>query len=189
MATVGPKETTETLETLRSLPEVSAEPDWGPDPIVDEAARVQALRACRILDTPREEEFDRITSWARDHFQVPFALVTLIDADRQWIKSACGIEATETALDVAFCTHTIRHSRPMVVEDARLDPRFRDNPYVTGDPFIRFYAGMPLITADRYALGSLCLIDHEPRRFGITDRVLLARLAALVLTEIDARRP
>lgn len=163
------------------------EPDWGPDPRSDDAARLARLRSYRILDSAAEQAFDRITAWAREHFGVPVALVSLVDMNRQWFKSAAGLEVAETPRDVAFCHHAILRSRPLVVEDASRDPRFRDNPLVVGEPGIRFYAGAPIITSDGFALGTVCLIDRQPRAFPLTDRLVLARLAGLALAEMEAR--
>lgn len=161
--------------------------DYGPPPQSNEAARLAALYGYRILDTGFEEAFDRLTRWARDHFQVPVALVSLVDTDRQWFKSACGLGIRETPRDVAFCNYTILHSHPMVVEDALEDPRFRRNPLVTGEPHLRFYAGAPLMTEERLALGTFCLIDYAPRRFSSADRLLLHKLAQVTMAEMNNR--
>lgn len=149
----------------------------------NEAARLAALRALKILDTPPEERFDRIIAFARDLFQVPIALVSLVDQDRQWFKSRAGLDAPETPRSVSFCGHAILSADPFVVEDATVDERFRDNPLVTGPPFVRFYAGMPL-NAGGFRLGTLCLIDHQPRRFTDRDRGVLTGLAGWVEREL-----
>ncbi len=166
----------------------AGDPDYGPPPQSNEAARLAALHGYRILDTDFEETFDRLTRWARDHFQVPVALVSLVDTNRQWFKSACGLGIRETPRDVAFCNYTILHSHPMVVEDALEDPRFRRNPLVTGEPHLRFYAGAPLMTEERLALGTFCLIDYTPRRFSTADRLLLHKLAQVTMAEMHNRK-
>lgn len=149
----------------------------------NEAARLAALRALKILDTPPEKRFDRITAFARDLFQVPIALVSLVDQDRQWFKSRAGLDAPETPRSVSFCGHAILSADLFVVEDATVDERFRDNPLVTGPPFVRFYAGVPL-NAGGFRLGTLCLIDHQPRRFTDRDRGVLTGLAGWVEREL-----
>ena len=130
----------------------------------NEAERLAALRALGVLDTPPEERFDRLTRLATALFGVPIALVSLVDQDRQWFKSCVGLDARETPRAVSFCGHAVAAERPLVVPDATLDPRFADNPLVTGGPRIRFYASQPLVTAGQ-TIGSLCLIDSVPRMF------------------------
>lgn len=149
----------------------------------NEAARLAALRALKILDTPPEQRFDRITAFARDLFQVPIALVSLVDFYRQWFKSRVGLDATETPRAVSFCAHAILSADLFVVEDAALDERFRDNPLVTSSPFVRFYAGAPL-HAGGFCVGTLCLIDHKPRRFDDRNRALLKELTGWVEREL-----
>jgi GAF domain-containing protein len=109
----------------------------------NEAQRIAALRALPILDTPREERFDRITRLAQRLFDVPIALITLVDANRQWFKSCMGIGVDQTPRSVSFCAHAILRDDALVIEDAQIDPRFADNPLVTDEPHIRFYAGQP----------------------------------------------
>lgn len=153
----------------------------------NEAARIDALHSLRILDTPREERFDRLTRLARRLFDVPMAVVTMIDVHRQWFKSCVGMgDATETSRDVSFCAHAILHEGLTVVPDARLDPRFVDNPQVTGEPFIRFYAGCPIKSESGYTLGTLCLVDTRPRAFEADEQALLKDLAAMVEQELAA---
>ena len=149
----------------------------------NEAARLAALKALKILDTPPEQRFDRITAFARDLFQVPVALVSLVDHERQWFKSRAGLDAPETPRDVSFCGHAILSEEPFVIEDATVDERFRDNPLVTGPPFVHFYAGAPL-HARGFRIGTICLIDHEPRRFDDRQRGLLKGLSAWVEREL-----
>lgn len=152
----------------------------------EEAARLAALRSACILDTPPEERFDRITRLASKIFDVPIALVSLVDADRQWFKSRVGLTATETPRDMSFCAHTILGADVMMVENATEDERFADNPLVTGDPSIRFYAGCPLTAGDGNRLGTLCLIDRQPRRLSDEQLAVLRDLAAIVSNEIGA---
>ena len=129
----------------------------------NERLRLDALRRMAILDTSAEERFDRITRIARNMFDVPISLVSLVDEDRQWFKSCCGLSVPETPRDISFCGHAILGDDLFVVEDATRDLRFADNPLVSGDPHIRFYAGSPLQIGEGYKLGTLCIIDRKPR--------------------------
>ncbi|PZQ65901.1 MAG: hypothetical protein DI570_00345 [Phenylobacterium zucineum] len=154
-----------------------------------EARRLAALRALDILDTQPEAIFDSLTNLAAQTFQTPVAVVSLIDANRQWFKSCLGLDSKETARDVAFCDHTIRQARTLIIPDALADPRFRDNPLVTGDPNIRFYAGAPLSTPEGHKLGSLCVIDFRPRHdFGATEAAQLEAMAEAVSAAMQLRR-
>ncbi len=153
----------------------------------DEAQRLQALRDLLVLDTEPEERFDSITAFCATAFRVPIALVSLIDADRQWFKSRQGLDACETGRDISFCGHAILQDDPLVVPDALEDPRFADNPLVTGEPKIRFYAGMPLRLSSGVRVGTLCLIDRKPRRLEPEDLVLFRDLARLVVRELEAQ--
>jgi GAF domain-containing protein len=158
----------------------------------DEARRLGALRDLLVLDTPPEERFDSLTAYASSYFDVPIALVSLVDEGRQWFKSRCGLDASETGRDVSFCGHTILRDDVMVVEDAHADPRFADNPLVTGDPFIRFYAGAPLRLRDGTQPGTFCLIDRKRRTFSALEREHLkdlARVASLELEGVMAALP
>ncbi|EKP0299055.1 sensor domain-containing diguanylate cyclase [Aeromonas veronii] len=152
----------------------------------NERLRLDALRRLAILDSPAEERFDRITRMARNMFEVPIALVSLVDENRQWFKSCCGLSALETPRDISFCGHAILGEELFVVEDAAQDPRFFDNPLVTGEPHIRFYAGHPLEVGDGLKLGTLCIIDSKPRVFSPRDQALLADLASMVESELQA---
>jgi PAS domain-containing protein len=148
-----------------------------------EAARLAALGRLGLLDTPPEERFDRLTRIARRIFDVPFAFITLGDAERQWNKSRQGAATAAVPRDVSFCAHAILGDGPLVVPDATQDPRFAENPGVAGKPGIRFYAGQPLHSPDGYNLGTLCILDRRPHVFSPDDRAALADLAALVEAE------
>lgn len=154
---------------------------------VDEARRLADLHRLEILDTDPEERFDRYTQIAANLFNVPIALVSLVDRDRQWFKSRQGLDAAETPRDMAFCSHAILRNEIFVVPDALQDPRFADNPLVTGPPHVRFYAGIPLRLACGSAVGTLCLIDHRPRRLNEIERRMLEDLGKLVERELEPR--
>ena len=140
-----------------------------------------------ILDTAPEERFDRIARLARRCFGVPIALVSLVDRDRQWFKANDGLTGVkETSRDVSFCSHAIKTPGPLVVPDARLDPRFSGHSIVTGEPHIRFYAGQPLRSVEGQRLGTLCVIDRRPRHFTAEDLATLADLAAMAEAELHA---
>lgn len=151
----------------------------------DDRQRLAALVELGILDTPAEARFDRITRIARDLFGVPIALISLVDERRQWFKAASGLDSRETPRSISFCGHAILGADALVVEDALEDPRFADNPLVTGEPRVRFYAGMPLRAHSGWKLGTLCLIDRTPRRFGSEDVRRLADLAAWAESELN----
>ncbi len=152
----------------------------------DEATRVSTLRSLNILDTSAEERFDRLTRLAKRLFGVPIALVSLVDADRQWFKSCFGLGATETSRDISFCGHAILDDDILMIPDALLDERFFDNPLVTGDPRIRFYAGYPLRVPNGSKLGTLCLIDVKARELDDEERDLLRDLARMAEQELAA---
>ena len=130
----------------------------------DESGRLRAVAALNLLDTQPEERFDRITRAAQRLLRVQIAQISLVDGDRQWIKSSCGIPPRESPRSVSFCAQAIQQKGTFIVEDALEDPRFRENPLVLGEPFIRFYAGVPLRDRDGFTVGTLCLIDRKPRR-------------------------
>ena len=155
-----------------------------PDP---DAERLRTLAQYDVLDAPPTEAFDRITRLAARLFEVPVAMVSFIDQDHQWCLSAHGIALERADREVSFCTHAIQRADVMVVPDAREDPRFADNPFVTGAPHIRFYAGAPLAAPNGPRLGTLCLIDDTPRAFGDDDRATLADLAGVVVDELTLR--
>jgi diguanylate cyclase (GGDEF)-like protein len=152
----------------------------------NEASRLDALRALNILDTSPEERFDRLTRLAKRLFGVPIALISLVDADRQWFKSCQGLSVSETRRDVSFCGHAILGDGILMVPDALLDERFHDNPLVVNDPRIRFYAGCPLKVANGSMLGTLCLIDVQPRTMDRDDLQLLRDLTRTAEQEIAA---
>jgi transcriptional regulator with PAS, ATPase and Fis domain len=154
----------------------------------NEDERLLDLQSYEILDSPAEEAFDEITRIASIIFDMPIALVSLVDKDRQFFKSHVGLEARETHRNLAFCAHTIIDSGVMVVEDAAEDPRFVDNTLVTEDPRIRFYAGAPLITDEGNKLGTLCVIDTKPRTITLQQENILQALAHRVMSEMKLRR-
>lgn len=151
----------------------------------NEDARIATLRELQILDTAPEERFDRITRITRVVFNIPIVLVSLVDRHRQWFKSRQGLDAPETPRNISFCGHAILGTTALVVPDAALDPRFADNPLVTGGPKVRFYAGHPLFARNGAALGTLCIIDSHSRDFGEADQKILTDLAKLVERELN----
>lgn len=152
----------------------------------DEEARLHSLNELNVLDTPPEERFDRLTRLAKRMFDVPIALVSLVDRDRQWFKSCVGLDVNQTARDISFCGHAILGHGVFVINDASQDGRFADNPLVTGPPYIRFYAGCPLKHSDGSKLGTLCLIDDRPRILSRDDIIALEDLAAMAEQELMA---
>lgn len=156
---------------------IAAKPD-------NETARLAALYELLILDTPPEERFDRIAQFAASEFDMPIVLITLLDSERQWFKARIGTQVCETGRDISFCSHAILRDDTMVVEDALQDPRFADNPLVTGAPHIRFYAGAPLALPSGLRLGTLCLIDRRPRTLDTLDLGILGTLRDLAVMEL-----
>ena len=154
-----------------------------PSPL-NETQRLMSLQALRILDTPAEERFDRIARMAQRMFDVETCLISLVDGNRQWFKSRQGLDAGDTDRDISFCGHAILGEEVFVVGDAAADPRFEDNPLVTGPPHIRFYAGCPVRSPDGHRIGTLCLIDPKPRGFPPAEQEILRDLAALVDDEL-----
>jgi len=152
----------------------------------NEQTRIETLHAYNILDSLPEERFDRLTRLAKRLFDVPIALVSLVDTDRQWFKSEVGLGVKETSREVSFCGHAILGDDVFEVPDTALDARFNDNPMVTDSPNIRFYAGYPLTVANGSKLGTLCLIDRKPNKLNEEDKVLLQDLAKMVELEIQA---
>lgn len=155
-----------------------------PSTPIDETARLLSLHSLGILDTPSEERFDRITRMAKRMFGVEICLISLVDSHRQWFKSRQGLEACETSREISFCGHAINDEAVMIVGDASRDPRFSDNPLVLSDPFIRFYAGCPIRAPNGHRIGTLCLIDKEPRGLSVEDQETLRDLAAMVEDEL-----
>lgn len=154
----------------------------------NEDLRLKALQDLAILDSPREQSFDDIAQVAMHTCDVPIAVVSLVDRDRQWFKSCLGLDATETPRDVAFCAHAILvPDEVLVIEDATKDSRFVDNALVTGAPYIRFYAGAPLVTSEGMALGTLCVIDNKPRSLSVTQIASLKALARQVVQLLRLR--
>jgi GAF domain-containing protein len=153
-----------------------------------DAARVDALQKYAILDSEPEQAFDDLTLLASYVCKTPIALISLVDEDRQWFKAKIGISATETSRDIAFCSTAIQQTEVFVVPDTLQDERFRTNPLVVSEPNIRFYAGAPLINEDGYALGTLCVIDRQPRELVADQETALKALSRLVLMQMDFRR-
>lgn len=154
----------------------------------DEPARLAALHRYRILDTEPEQRFDDLTLLASQICDTPISLITLIDSDRQWFKSRIGLDVDETSRGVAFCAHAINQPGIMQVPDATGDARFRDNPFVTGEPNIRFYAGAPIVTPDGQALGTLCVIDVKPRTLSEGQLRALDALRRQVESQLELKR-
>lgn len=157
-----------------------------PDTPYNETARLKTLRSLNILDTSIEERFDRLTRLAKHMFDVPIALVSLIDENRQWFKSCIGLPLSETSRDISFCGHAILDNEVFIIPDATKDERFADNPLVLNDPNIRFYAGYPLRYLDNSKLGTLCIIDTKPRTLDQDDIEAFKDLAELAERELVA---
>lgn len=152
-----------------------------------ERQRLETLRRFAILDTPGEEVFDRVTRLVARLFDVPIALITLIDEDRQWFTSRYGLDITETQRALAFCEFAIRSDDVTVVPDAALDPRFCDNAFVRGESKIRFYAGAPLIASDGAKIGTVCVLDHRPRALDATQMEVLDQMSGFVMAHFEMR--
>lgn len=158
-------------------------------PIPDnEAARLAALRQYEILDTEPDETLNDLTRLAAYICGTPIALISLIDLNRQWFKARVGLSEEETSRDVSFCAHAIMTEGPFIVRDAMDDGRFKDNPMVTSEPRIRFYAGSPLMTPEGFKLGTLCVIDRVPRDLNPEQIAALRMLSNQVTTQLDLRR-
>ena len=154
----------------------------------NEKRRLEVLWQYELLDSPPEEMFDELTQLAALICEAPISMISLIDEKRQWFKSKIGLSATETSRDISFCAHAMLQANLFIITNALKDKRFKDNPLVTGDPFIRFYAGAPLITPDGHALGSLCVIDKVPRELREDQQKALRLLARHVVSLLELRR-
>jgi len=153
-----------------------------------EATRLEALKQYEILDTSPEQAYDDLTALAAFICNVPVALISLVDSDRQWFKSKVGLDIAETSRNVSFCAHAILNESIMVVNDALLDDRFRDNPLVTCEPKFRFYAGIPLRTRDNPPIGTLCVLDYQPRELSEHQIETLKALARQVVAQLELKR-
>lgn len=166
--------------------------DWrsvmaAPMPTV-EAARVAALNRYAILDSEPEEAFDDLVLLTAYVCKTPMALLSLVDDHRQWFKSAVGVQIKETPREISVCAHAIQQRELFIVPDMREDARFRDNPLVTSEPRIRFYAGTPLVNEDGFALGTLCVLDREPRELDDDQKDALKSLGRLALRQMELRK-
>jgi GAF domain-containing protein len=154
----------------------------------NEAARLETLHQYEILDTDPEESFNDLTRLAAYICDTPIALISLVDSNRQWFMSRVGMDAKETSRDVSFCAHAILQDGPCIVRDALDDERFKSNPMVLSDPYIRFYAGSPLISPEGFKIGTLCVIDREPRQLSREQIAALKVLGNQIITQLDLRR-
>jgi GAF domain-containing protein len=154
----------------------------------NEVERLAALKEYHILDTGTEPSYDDITTLAAQICEVPIATISLVDEDRQWFKSRLGVKQQQTPREVAFCAHAILQDKPFIVEDATKDRRFAGSALVTGEPHIRFYAGIPLMNPEGLALGTLCVIDHQPRRLSAAQQKALQALSRQVMALLELRR-
>ncbi len=166
----------------------NAESDMNaPSPML-ESARVAALNRYAILDTEPEQTFDDLVVLAAYVCKTPIAMLSLVDDHRQWFKSKVGVEIRETPREASFCAHAIQQGELFIVEDTWSDARFRDNPLVVNDPHIRFYAGAPLINEDGFALGTLCVVDRQPRELDDAQKEALKSLGKLALVQMELRQ-
>jgi GAF domain-containing protein len=153
-----------------------------------ESARVAALDRYAILDTEPEQTFDDLVILAAHICKTPIAMLSLVDEHRQWFKSRVGIQIRETPKETAFCAHAIQQEDLFIVPDTFKDPRFKDNPMVQGEPHIRFYTGAPIVNEDGFALGTLCVIDRQPRELDSEQKEALWALSRLALGQIELRQ-
>ena len=154
----------------------------------NEKKRIEVLWKYDVLDTVPEAMFDDLTELAASLCQVPIALISLVDEDRQWFKSKIGLTVKETSRDISFCAHAILHSKLFIVPDATKDARFKNNPLVTGTRKIRFYAGAPLTTPAGHRLGTLCVLDRKPRQLGTEQKRAMQILARHIMSLLEMRR-
>lgn len=152
--------------------------------LAQEEKRLETLRRLSVMDTPREERFDIIARLLARDFDVPMAMISLLDDRRAWLKSKVGLDPDEVPRDITFCAHALDESHILVVEDAWLDPRFANNPLVIGEPGIRFYAGAVIRSPDREPLGAVCIMDRRPRHLSYSERRQLIDLAGHVGREM-----
>ena len=165
-----------------------ARPEEAPEEAFDEESRLRALQDFDVLDSPSEVEFDDLALIASQICKTPIALISLIDEHRQWFKARVGLKAQETPREISFCTHAIRESETFIIEDARLDDRFRNNPLVTDDPKIRFYAGAQLKTREGQCIGTLCVVDQVPRKLDASQVEGLEALARQVISNLERKK-
>lgn len=151
----------------------------------NETERIKALHDLQILDTPINPIFERITRLTKGIFKVPIVAISIIDRERQWFKSTQGINVCENDLNTSFCAHAILQNDLFIVQDSHKEPRFADNPMVTQEPYVRFYAGCPIHTTDGFNIGTLCIIDNQPRELSDDEKVQLKDLATLVQDELQ----
>ncbi|QDU32478.1 Phosphoserine phosphatase RsbP [Poriferisphaera corsica] len=151
----------------------------------NEIERIADLRAARILDTPRELRYDQIVKLACTIADTSMSYIALIDSDRQWLKAKCGLTFNQTGREESFCGHTILRDEPLIIQDATKDPRFQNNPLVTGEPYIRFYAGFPLAGPNGYNIGTLCIADTKPKSLNTQQQQVLRELAKLTEHELQ----
>ena len=154
----------------------------------NEAERLAALKSYHILDTAAEQAYDDITALAAHICGVPIVIISLVDEYRAWFKSKIGLDAKQTPREIAFCAHAILQKEPFIVMDATKDERFADNPLVTGETHIRFYAGFPLINPEGLALGTLCVLDRQPRQLSAEQEKAMQALQRHVMALLELRR-
>ncbi len=154
----------------------------------NEVERLAALKEYHILDTETEQSYDDITILAAHICKVPIAMISLVDEARQWFKSRVGVEQQQTSREAAFCAHAILRNEPLIVRDATKDRRLADSALVSGEPHIRFYAGIPLINPEGLALGTLCVVDRQPRRLSTAQKKALQALSRQVMVLLELRR-
>jgi GAF domain-containing protein len=153
---------------------------------INESNRLEALRQLLLMDTPKEERFERIAEFARFEFDISTVLISMVDDERVWFKSAIGTNLCQVNRDISFCAHAILQPNIMVVEDALKDERFFDNPLVIGEPFVRFYAGAQLTLSSGQTIGALCLMHNQPREMDETGLMIMSTLRDMVVLELTS---